>query len=75
MIEDKVFFLPGDVVTIKHNIDNKPTMVVKGKDTKMIKPSDLEDKKGFLNGIKCYWFTTTGQYQESIFNTKDLSFI
>ncbi len=68
---DKIYFVPGDIVTIKHNIDNRPHMVVKGKETKTIKQADATH---FL-GIKCFWFTTTGELQESIFNTKDLQHI
>jgi len=70
MIEsiDKVFFIPGDLVTIKHDIPNKPTMLVKSKETKTIRETDANH---FI-GIKCFWFTTEGLYQESIYNTKDL---
>lgn len=65
---DKIFFIPGDVVRIKHNISNRPDMLVKGKETKTIR-----DQSGthFL-GIKCFWFTSDGLYQEQIFSTKDL---
>lgn len=70
MIEDvnKIFFAPGDVVTIKHPLDMKPVMLVKGKETKVIR-----DKDGthFL-GIRCFWFTTKMEYQEQVFSTKDL---
>jgi len=71
MIEniEKVFFIPGDLVTIKHDLPNKPTMLVKGKETKTFK--DIEG--AHFIGIKCFWFTTEGLYQESIYNTKDLS--
>jgi uncharacterized protein YodC (DUF2158 family) len=29
-------------------------------------------REDFLIGIKCRWFTETGELQEAIFNTKDL---
>jgi hypothetical protein len=32
----------------------------------------MEKKDGILKGIKCRWFTTDGQLQEAIYNTKDL---
>ena len=71
MISDmKQFFLPGDVVTIRQDIPNKPTMIVVGKVTKSIKIG--EHKNDFFQGIKCRWFTTSGKLQEAIFNTKDL---
>jgi len=71
-MEEKVYYLPGDLCTVKHNIPNKPTMVVKKKITKMIRPGPSEIKKDFLQGIVCYWFTETSEYQENIFSTKDL---
>ena len=69
MIEniEKVFFIPGDLVTIKHDLPNKPTMLVKGKETKTFK-----DAETYFIGIKCFWFRTDGEYQEQVFNTKDL---
>jgi uncharacterized protein YodC (DUF2158 family) len=64
----KIFFIPGDVVTIKHDLDNKPKMLVKGKETKTLK-----DAEGtYFLGLRCFWFTTEGLYQEQIFSTKDL---
>lgn len=66
---NKIFFTPGDVVTIKHPISNAPTMLVKGKETKTIRSTDATH----FVGIKCFWFTKDGLYQEQVFSTKDLS--
>lgn len=71
-MEEKVYYLPGDLCVIKHDLPFKPLMVVKKKVTRMIKPGPLETKRDFLQGIVCYWFLTTGEYQENIFSTKDL---
>lgn len=68
---DKVYFMPGDIVELKQNVPNKPTMIVVKKKTLTIKPKD-EDKTNFLQGMLCMWFTTDGLYQEKIFSTKDL---
>lgn len=66
---NKIFFTPGDTVTIKHDISNKPTMLVKNKETTIVKNgSDTPHFKG----IKCFWFTSQGEYQEQTFSTKDL---
>ncbi len=72
--EDKVYFNAGDVVQLKQNIPNKPTMIVVKKETSLFKHDSkrLEDKRPILKGIRCRWFTSTGELQESIFNTKDL---
>ena len=31
-----------------------------------------DENKAILIGMKCRWFTNTGELQEGIFNTKDL---
>lgn len=65
---DKIFFTPGDLVTIKHDLPMKPIMLVKGKETKTIRGAE----KDHFIGIKCIWFTTDLVFQEEIFSTKDL---
>lgn len=70
MIEEKIYFMPGDIVTIKQNIPNRPTMLVIKKEVNIFKNKD--EKEPILRGIKCRWFTTQLQMQEAIFNTKDL---
>lgn len=69
-MEDKQFFLPGDVVTVRQNIPNKPTMLVVKKVTKSITLNSA--KTDSFQGILCRWFTVDGTIQEAIFNTKDL---
>ena len=52
MINDnKQFFLPGDVVTLRQDIPNKPTMIVVKKVTKTIRTQD--SKNDFFQGILC----------------------
>ena len=72
--EDKVYFNAGDVVQLKQDIPNKPIMIVVKKETSLFKHDSkrLEDKRPILKGMRCRWFTSTGELQESIFNTKDL---
>ncbi len=72
-MEDKVFFSPGDLVTIRQNIPNKPIMLVERKVNNIMKHDD--EKDGILRGIRCRWFTKDGFLQESIFNTKDLELV
>lgn len=67
--KEKLFFSAGDVVRIKHDITDRPTMLVKEKVQKMIK-----DDAHFI-GIKCFWFSKDGLYQEQIFSTKDLELL
>jgi uncharacterized protein YodC (DUF2158 family) len=68
---NKVYFQPGDIVTLKQEIPNKPTMIVVKKKTLTIRPKD-GDKTDFLQGIICRWFTINQELQEAVFNTKDL---
>lgn len=71
--EDKVYFNAGDVVQLKQDIPNKPIMIVVKKETSLFKHDrKADDKKPILKGIRCRWFTSTGELQENVFNTKDL---
>lgn len=72
-----VYFTPGQIVTLKQDIPNKPLMLVVKKETSLFKHDvkKMEDKKSALVGIRCRWFTTTGELQEAIWNTKDLELI
>lgn len=74
MEDANIYFNPGDIVQLKQQIPNKPTMIVIKKETSLFKHDykDLGEKKPILKGIRCRWFTTTGELQESVFNTKDL---
>ena len=50
-MENKQFFLPGDVVTLRQDLPNKPTMLVVRKVTKTIRTKDT--KSDFFQGILC----------------------
>ena len=71
-MEENVFFNPGQIVTLKQDIPNKPIMLVVKKETSLFKHDEKRDKKPILIGIRCRWFTTTGELQEATFSTKDL---
>ena len=68
MDNDKIYFQPGDLVTLKKDIPNKPVMIVVKKVTTVFK----NENESSLKGIRCRWFTTDGLLQEAIWNTKDL---
>lgn len=73
MEDSNIYFNPGDIVQLKQEIPNKPTMIVVKKETSLFKHDRKEDdKRPVLKGIRCRWFTTTGELQENVFNTKDL---
>lgn len=70
-ILNKIYFMPGDIVTLKQDIPNKPIMIVVKKKTLTIKPKE-GDKSDFFQGIQCMWFTNNGELQKEVFSTKDL---
>lgn len=65
---NKVIFFPGDLVTIKQDLPNKPIMVVKQKAIYF----NIKESRSGLKGILCFWFSLDGNLQEAVFNTKDL---
>ena len=67
--EEKTFFKPGDIVTLRQDIPNKPKMVVVRKETTIFKDSYQNTQ---LRGIRCRWFSHDGALQEATWNTKDL---
>ena len=71
MEDEKIYFMPGELVTLKQDVPNKPTMIVVKKETNIFKNSGVETQPS-LKGIKCRWFTKDGLMQEAVFNTKDL---
>ena len=72
MMDDKVFFVPGQKVTLKQDIPNKPIMLVHRVERSIIRN---EDKNALLKGVKVRWFTDNGFLQEAVFSTKDLVLI
>ena len=71
-MREMVFFKPGEIVQLKQDVDNKPQMIVDSIPKARMPREEEERKKSVLLGVKCYWFTSTGFYQEKTFNSKDL---
>lgn len=72
-MEEKIYFMPGDVVTLKQDIPNKPIMLVVKKETMTIRYKDIANtSEDYFKGIRCRWFTDSGMLQEAVYNTKDL---
>lgn len=69
IMEEKIFFQPGDLVQLKQDVPNKPTMLVTRIERSIIRPSNGNN---LLKGVKVRWFTKEGILQEAIFSTKDL---
>ena len=71
-LEDKIYYQPGDIVTIKQDIPNKPTMVVVKKETSKFRQKEDNSREDYFVGMRCRWYTVEGELQEAIYNTKDL---
>ena len=72
---EMVYFRAGETVRLKQDIPNKPKMIIKRVVKSRMNPdgeTQKEDKKKMFIGIKCFWFTDSGLYQEVLFSTKDL---
>lgn len=72
--QEKIFFVAGDIVEVRHNIENKPKMFVTDKITKSIKDRDGNIENVFL-GLKCKWYDKNQVLHEAIFSTKDLKHV
>jgi len=42
-MEDKVYFVPGELVTVRQELPNKPIMLVIGKETMAFRMSDKSE--------------------------------
>ena len=69
MEDNKIFFTPGDIVTLRQELPNKPTMIVHRIEKVLLRGKGDDSA---LKGIRCRWFTTSGELCEETFNTKDL---
>ena len=69
MMDEKIYFVPGQKVTLRQDIPNKPIMLVHRVERSIIRN---EDKNALLKGVKVRWFTDNGFLQEAVFSTKDL---
>lgn len=70
----QIFLSPGDLVVVKHNIENKPKMFIVEKVSKNVRTTDNEVQPMFM-GMKCRWFDNNGDLQECVFSTKDLMLV
>lgn len=69
MMDEKIYFVPGQIVTLRQDIPNKPKMLVYRVERSIIRS---DDKNALLKGVKVRWFTDNGFLQEAVFSTKDL---
>ena len=68
-MDEKIYFVPGQKVTLRQDIPNKPIMLVHRVERSIIRN---EDKNALRKGVEVRWFTDNGFLQEAVFSTKDL---
>ena len=71
MIDEKVYFNPGDIVMVRHTeLENRPVMYMVEKVSRNIVSKDGVDNT-FI-GVRCRYFDKNQVLREAIFSTKDL---
>lgn len=65
---EKTFFSSGDVVIVKHDIPDRPHMIVQSIDKLPISTGD----RVALLGVTCMWFSSDNKLQKARFSTKDI---
>lgn len=71
-IEEKIYFNPGDLVMVRHEIPNRPIMFVVEKVMRSLINKDTSKGENIFLGIKCRWFDVNQVLHEELFSTKDL---
>ena len=63
----KIFYAAGDVVELRHDLPNKPIMLVQSVDK-----ATLPGKGSGQLGVTCIWFNTSMGLEKARFSTKDI---
>lgn len=71
---EKIFFNPGEIVILKHDLPNKPFMYVVEKVTKIYNKNQESPYVQFV-GIRCRWFDSNHVLREAVFSSKDLEHV
>lgn len=68
-MEERIFFNAGDLVRVKHDLENKPDRMLVVYVKKLRAAAGTNSS---LSGIECIWFDKVGVMHKHLFNTKDL---
>ena len=72
---EKTYITPGDLVRVRHEIENRPVMWAVEKVSRSIRNSETGIVEPTFVGIKCRWFDKNECLQEAILSTKDLEIL
>ena len=67
-MEERIFFNAGDLVRIKHDLENRPERML----VVRVKKLHAVSGNSSLSGIECIWFDKNGMLHKELFSTKDL---
>lgn len=70
-MQSPIYLSPGQIVMVRHEIENRPKMFIVEKVSKNVKTADNEIVPMFM-GMRCRWFDKNQTLQEGVFSTKDL---
>ena len=73
-VVEPLYYAPGDKITVRHDIPNKPIGWIVEKVSRNVKSVDGGYETIFV-GMRCRWFDKNGDLQEAIFSTKDLMLV
>lgn len=71
---EQLFYTPGDIVTIRHNVPNKFVGWIVEKVNRNVKNTEGSYDNLFV-GMKVRWFNNNGDLQEAVISTKDLMLV
>jgi len=73
--EAVIYYAPGQLVRVRHEVENRPIMWIVEKSSRNMRNPNTNEVEPVFQGMKCRWFDTNMNLQESIFNTKDLELV
>ena len=74
-LESPLYFSAGDIVTIKHDVPNRPIGWIVEKVTRTVKNTETNNYDTIFLGMRVRWFDKNGALQEAVISTKDLQLI
>lgn len=72
---EKTYIAPGDILRVRHNIENRPLMWAVEKVSRLVRNEETNERELIFIGIKCRWFDKNQCLQEAVLSTKDLEIV
>lgn len=72
---EKTYIAPGDILRVRHDIENRPLMWAVEKVSRLVRNDETNEREPMFVGIKCRWFDKNQCLQEAVLSTKDLEIV